>query len=173
MANKLILKDVRLSFPALFHRATFDGKEGKFEATALINKETQADLIAKIETIIEAECKDAKIKRPSPDKVCLRDGDHADYSGYEGMMSLKAATNRRPTLINRDKTPLAEDDNVLYAGARVNIIVDFWVQNNGFGKRVNCNLLGVQFFKDAEPFGAGDVDVTDEFDSLEDDTDDF
>jgi len=169
MANKIILKNVRLSFPSLFHRASFDGKEGKFEATALLNKETQADLIAKIEAIIDEECKEAKIKRPSPDKICLRDGEFASYDGYDGMMSLKAAGNRRPTLLNRDKTPLVEDDNVLYAGCRVNMIVDFWVQNNNFGKRVNCNLLGVQFFKDDTPFGAGDNDVTDEFDEYDED----
>ena len=169
MANKMMLKGVRLSFPSLFKKAVFDGKEGKFEATALLNKETQADLIAKIEAVIDAECKEAKIKRPAPDKVCLRDGSHVDYQGYEGMMSLKAASNRRPTVINRDKTPLAEEDDVLYAGCFVNMVIDFWVQNNGFGKRVNCNLLGVQFVKDGEAFGAGDVDVTDDFEEIEDD----
>jgi hypothetical protein len=36
------------------------------------------------------------------------------------------------------------------------------------GQRVLCNLYGVQFLKDGEPFGAGDVDVTEEFDDLDD-----
>ncbi len=167
MANKLILKNVRLSFPSLFQKAEFDGNIGKFEATALLSKEAHATVIAKIESIIDAECKGAKIKRPSPDKICLRDGDQVEYDGYAGMMSLKAANKKRPTVINRDKSPIIEDDNIMYAGCYVNMIVDFWVQNNGFGKRVNANLLGVQFVKDGEAFGADTASSVDEFDDLD------
>jgi len=36
MSTKIMLKNVRLSFPSLFKKAVFDGKEGKFEATVLI-----------------------------------------------------------------------------------------------------------------------------------------
>lgn len=70
---------------------------------------------------------------------------------------------------NRDKTPVVEDDEVLYAGCYVNAIIDLWVQNNGFGKRVNANLYGIQFVKDGEQFGAGAVDVFDDFDDLDGD----
>ena len=100
-------------------------------------------------------------------KSCLKDGDESEYDSYENTMSFKAAANKRPTVINRDKTPLAEDDNVIYAGCYVNAIVDIWIQNNGYGKRANANLYGVQFVKDGESFGAGPVDVSDEFEELE------
>ena len=102
----------------------------------------------------------------------MADGDEKDYDGYENHMSLKAASNKRPTLIDRDKTPLAEEDGVLYAGCYVNAIVDFWVQDNQYGKRINSNLLGVQFFKDGDEFGAGDTDVTNDFESFDDFDDD-
>jgi hypothetical protein len=170
MSNKIILKNVRLSFPSLFKKAVFDGKEGKYEATALLSKEEHKAVIAKIESIIDAECKEAKIKRPTPDKLCLKDGDTIDYAGYENCFSLKASNNKRPTVINRDKSPIVEEDDVLYAGCYVNMVVDFWVQNNGFGKRVNANLLGIQFVKDGEAFGAGsDSNVSDDFDEIDDD----
>ena len=168
MANKIKIDNVRLSFPSLFKKAEFNGQVGKFEASVLISKETQAAIITKIEAIIDAECVGAKIKRPAPDKVCLRDGDHQEYDGYAGMMSLKAASSRRPTIIDRDKTPLIEEDGVVYAGCYVNIVVDFWVQNNNYGKRVNCNLLGVQFAKEGDSFGAGDTNVESDFDDLSD-----
>jgi len=168
--SKIKLSNVRLSFPSIFKRASFDNQEGKFEATFLLNKETQADQIEKLQAAIDAAVKDAKVKVPK-DKFCLKDGDDFEYDGYEGHMAFKASTNKRPTVIDRDKSPLAEDDGKPYAGCYVNAIVDIWIQNNNFGKRANGNLFGIQFYADGESFGAGDVDVTDEFDSLEDDND--
>ena len=165
---KIQLKNVRLSFPSIFQRASFNGEQGKFEATFLLNKETQADQIAALEKAIDTAIAEAKVKVPS-DKRCLKDGDEFDYDGYAGHMAFKASTNRRPTVIDRDKTPLAEDDGKPYAGCYVNAIVDIWVQNNSYGKRANGNLFGIQFFKDGEAFGAGDTDVTDDFDDMDDD----
>lgn len=164
---KIQLKNVRLSFPSIFKRSEFNGEQGKFEATFLLNKETQADQIEKLEKAIDAAIAEAKIKVPS-DKRCLKDGDDFDYDGYSGHMAFKASTNRRPTIIDRDKTPLVEDDGKPYAGCYVNAIVDIWIQSNSYGKRANGNLFGIQFFKDGEAFGAGDVDVTDEFDDFDD-----
>jgi len=36
--SKMMLKNVRLSFPSVFKKASFDGNEGKFEATFLVDK---------------------------------------------------------------------------------------------------------------------------------------
>jgi hypothetical protein len=168
MSNyKFKLKNVRLSFPSIFKRSEFNGEKGKFEATFLINKEQQEDLIKEIEAKIALIQKDNKAK-VSPDKICLKDGDFVDYDGYEGHMSIKAGANRRPTVIDRDKTPLVEDDDKPYAGCYVNAVLELWYQDNSYGKRVNCNLLGIQFSKDGDSFGAGDTDVTDDFDDEDD-----
>lgn len=171
MSTKFMLKNVRLSFPSIFNRAKFDGQEGKFEATFLLDKEKDAAQIKKIEQAINDAITSAKIKVPS-DKRCLKDGDDVEYDGYAGCNSIKASNNKRPTIIDRDKTQLVEDDGKPYAGCYVNAVLEIWIQNNGFGKRANCNLLGVQFVKDGTPFGAGDLDVTDDFDAFED-GDDF
>ena len=75
---------------------------------------------------------------------------------------------------NKDKTPLTEDDNVIYGGCYVNAIIELWAQDNNYGKRINANLLGVQFHKDGEPFGGGGVSVkADDFDDVSGDDDDF
>jgi hypothetical protein len=171
---KLKLHNVRLSFPSLFRKAVFSGEETKYEGTFLINKEDQADKIAEIEaavkTLIKDNLKGAKL--PS-DKICLRDGNDVDYAGYDGHMSIKASSAKRPLVLDRDRSPLTEDDNRLYAGCYVNAVIELWAQNNQYGKRINANLLGVQFFKDGEPFSDGVTASADDFDDFADDMDDF
>ena len=166
---KVHLKNVRLSFPSIFNRATFDGKEGKYEATLLLDK-SDTETKAKLDKVIEDAIKASNVP-VSKDKRCLKDGDDSDYDGYENVWSIKASSSKRPTLIDRDKTPLVEDDDVLYAGCYVNAIIDVWIQNNQYGKRANANLYGLQFVKDGEAFGSGPTDVTDEFDDIDDDDD--
>ena len=164
--EKIILRNVRLSFPSLFKRAVFEGKETKFEATFLLPKSDEKTK-ALLDKAIESALTEAKVKVAS-DKRFMRDGDDSDKDGYEGNWSIKASSNRRVQIFDRDKTPIVEEDEILYAGCYVNAIISVWVQNNNFGKRVNANLLGVQFVKDGEPFGSGTVDVANDFDTLDD-----
>ena len=172
--SKIMLPNVRLSFPSLFHKAVFDGKETKFEATFLIDKSTQADKVKEVKAAIDAAIKEAlKGAKLPADKLCMKDGDGIEYAGYAGMMSLKASSQKRPIVLNRDKTPLTEDDNKLYAGCYVNAIIELWAQNNQFGKRINANLLGVQFFKDGEPFADGVTASASDFEAFKDEDFDF
>ena len=172
--SKIMLPNVRLSFPSLFHKAVFDGKETKFEATFLIDKSTQADKVKEVKAAIDAAIKEAlKGAKLPADKLCMKDGDGIEYAGYAGHMSLKASSQKRPIVLNRDKTPLTEDDNKLYAGCYVNAIIELWAQNNQFGKRINANLLGVQFFKDGEPFADGVTASASDFEAFKDEDFDF
>ena len=174
---KIKLNNVRLSFPSLFQRASFQGETGKFEATFLLNKADQDVLIASIKGSIK-ECikvngKGAKIPA---DKICFKDGDDFDYDGYLDHMSFKASNNKLPKLLDRDLSAITEDDGRFYAGCYVNAMVELWFQNNNYGKRVNANLLGVQFFKDGKPFGDGVTASASDFDAfgeIEDDGYDF
>ena len=154
--SKIKLNNVRLSFPSLFRKAVFNGEETKFEATFLLNKKEHADTIAEINAAIKEMIKDSfkGAKIPS-DKLCMKDGGESAYDGYEGCVSIKSSNNKRPTVLDRDRSPLSEDDNRIYSGCYVNAVIDLWPQNNSYGKRINSNLLGVQFMKDGEPFGAG------------------
>jgi hypothetical protein len=169
-----MIPNVRLSFPSLFHKAVFDGKETKFEATFLIDKNEQADKIKEIKAAIDAAIKEGlKGAKLPADKLCMKDGDGIEYAGYAGCMSLKASSQKRPIVLNRDKTPLTEEDNKLYAGCYVNAIIELWAQNNQFGKRINANLLGVQFFKDGEPFADGVTASASDFEAFKDEDFDF
>jgi len=172
--SKIKLQNVRLSFPSLFRKAVFSGEETKFEGTFLLDKEGQAEKIAEIETAIETliadKLKGAKLKA---DKICLKDGDDIEYDGYAGHMSIKASNAKRPMVLDRDRTPLSEDDNRPYSGCYVNAVLELWAQDNQYGKRINANLLGVQFFKDGQPFGDGVSASASDFEAFGDDDDDF
>jgi len=162
------IPNARLSFPSLFKKASFDGKEGKYEATLLFPK-SDTKTYDRIMKAIESCKTDNKVK-VSKDKLFIKDGDDIEYDGYEGMWAIKASNNKRPTVINRDKTPLVEDDEIIYAGCYVNAIVEPWAQNNNYGKRINSNLLGVQFVKDGDSFSdGGKVASEDDFDEIDDD----
>ena len=169
MAKGILIPNARLSFPSLFKKTSFQGTGAneKFEATFLFPKTDKKTYKALIDAI--EECKtEAKLGKLSPQKICIKDGDESEYDGYEGMWSVKATNSKRPTVLNRDKTPLTEEDEVIYAGCYVDAIVAPWAQDNEFGKRVNANLLGVRFVKDGEPFGDAVVASADDFDDLED-----
>lgn len=181
-SKQVHLKGVRLSFPSLIKKAVFSGKETKFEATFLIPK-SNVELEKKIRAAMAEAIAEAKVKVPS-DKFCFKDGDESEYDGYEDCWSLKASHSNRPKLINRqgnfliiDKefniTTQDKDRNVtndgtdadeFYQGCYVYGIIDFWVQNNEFGKRLNANLLAVKFVKDGERLKGGGASAVDDFD---------
>lgn len=169
---KIKLQNVRISYPSLFRKATFQGAETKYEATFLLNKDTHAAIIAAIKAEINEGIKtNLKGAKVAADKICFKDGDLTDSAGYENCYSLKAATNKRPMVIDRDRSPLAEEDNRIYAGCYVNAMIEFWYMDNAYGKRVCATLLAVQFAKDGEPLGGGTGASVDDFDVLLDDDD--
>lgn len=171
--SKIKLKNVRLSFPSLFKKAVFQGVETKYEATFLLDKTEHSAAIDEISAGIAAFLKEHKTKLP-PDKLCLKDGDDTGRDEYAGMVTLKASNQKRPLVIGKDRSPLTEDDNVLYSGCYVDAIITLWFQDNGFGKRVNASLEGLQFRRDGEAFGDGGArSNVDEFDAIDDGDDDL
>lgn len=171
--SKINIKSARLSFPFLFQPSTFGGEStGKYEATFILDKKDHAELIKQIQAQVDALMKETFKGRIPSDKVCLKDGDEQDRPEFAGKMTIKASTKKRPLVINRDKSPITEDDNIVYAGCYVNAIIGLWAQNNQYGKRINAQLDGVQFVRDGEPFGEGGISV-DAFDAFGDDDDDF
>ena len=154
---KVMLKNVRLSYPALFTTGTYKGTPtNKYEGTFLLDKEKHKTTIATIQQLINQAIKnELKGAKLGADKICLRDGDETDKDGYEGCMFVKATNFDRPLLLDNDKEELTEDNGRFYSGAYVNAQIDLRVQNNKWGKRVNAKLLAVQFYKKGEPLSGG------------------
>ena len=124
--------------------------------------------VAQIDHLLKTELKG---KIPS-DKICLKDGDESGRPEFAGKMTIKASTKRRPLVINRDKSPITAEDNIIYAGCYTHAIISLWAQNNGFGKRINASLDGVQFARDGEPFGDGGISAN-EFDAFGDEAEEI
>lgn len=92
------------------------------------------------------------------------------YSGFENMFTLGARTpinKARPSVFNKYGEPLIADgqfiggktrsdvERLIYDGCIVNAKVEIWAQDNSFGRRVNCSLLGVMFAAEGQHFGGG------------------
>ena len=181
--TRVSLRNVRLSYPNLFTPRAFARGEGKpaFSASALIPKDTKAGkaLIEKIEDAIWAakdkkwpgKADQVKIKKAN---IAFSDGDDVDPDEddvkpeQEGMMIVRARNYKRPQVVDENNEDLREQDNVIYGGCYVDMLVTFWGQDYENTKRVNCSLEVVRFREDGEAFGAGPADLSE----LDDDDDD-
>lgn len=176
---KLMLTNVRLAFPTLFTAKTVGGEgDPAFSASFLFDAKHPA--YKQVNDAIEAAAKEkwgakaeANLKAlRASGKVCLKDGDEkANYEGFEGNFFVSTRSKNRPLVLDRDKNPLTEADGKPYAGCYVNASIEIYAQDNGFGKRINASLRGVQFVKDGDSFGGGAPASADEFDSVEDGAD--
>ena len=81
------------------------------------------------------------------------------------------STSLCPECMQRIPMRIYEEDGVIYDGCYVTAIIGIWAQDNKFGKRINANLLGVQFKKDGDPLASGVEKVNDD-DFDDDDFDD-
>jgi hypothetical protein len=174
--GRIMLKDARLAFPNLFEPTTVAG-EGKprYSATLLIPADhPQLDEIKKkIDSLAKDKWREKSAGILSglykTGKVALHDGDEkAQYDGFPGNMFIAAASqeNAPPTVVDQARNPLSAKSGKPYAGCYVNASLEFWVQDNQWGKRVNCTLRGVQFYKDGDSFSAGRPADSDEFDDV-------
>ena len=78
---------------------------------------------------------------------------------------ISASDSIRPQVIGKKREALTEEDDVVYGGVIVNALIRPWAQDNKFGKRINANLVGVQFVKeDGVRFGQARPDVNEHFD---------
>lgn len=169
---RVILRDVRLSFPDLFEAVQYQN-QGPFQyrASFLFAPDSQAkkDLDAAIEQVA-AEKWGAKAKailaaaKAAANKYALVDGNTKAYNGYEGNWALTATRNidaGAPVIVDRGKNRLTAADGKIYAGCYVNSTVEIWAQDNSFGKAIRATLVNVQFVKDGESFG-GSAPATDD-----------
>lgn len=174
--GRILLKDARGAFLNVFEATTVNG-EGKprFSATPIIGPDHPqlAEIRKKIEAVARDKWKD---KAPAllaslykTGKVALHEGDEKpQYDGFAGNYFISAAAqeNAPPTVIDRDRTPLSAKSGRVYSGAYYNFSLEFWAQDNAYGKRINCTLRGIQFLRDGDSFSAGRPADADEFEEV-------
>lgn len=177
---KLKLTNVRCAFLKIWTAEKVNGSEtASFGSTFLIDPtDPQIKTIKAALKEVATEKWGAKAagvlkELEAGGKLCLKDGNSkASYEGFADMMFVSATTKTRPLALNRDKSPLTEEDGVLYSGCYVNVSLELWAQDNSWGKRINAQLGGVQFFKDGDAFsGGGSAADEDDFDEIADGAD--
>lgn len=168
---------VRMSYPHLFepYRSKEPGKAGKYGAKLLFDRNDdngKADAKALHAKIVEM-CK-VNFKQSIPsEKLCLRDGKQLteDQHGY---FVLSASETIKPIVVDRKKQPVTAEDELFYPGANVIAIIRLWPQNDpAYGKRINANLVSVQFHSHGERLGGRARPKIDEiYDDISDQFDD-
>lgn len=195
MGTKVILKNVRLSFPRLWEARQFKEGEGKPRYDANFLMETGGEMHKAVRKACIAEAKAGwgpkaekfiKSIEGNTQKFCFTDGDLKEADGHEGHWVLASHRNQDqgpPSVVGRtrDKSTgrlvkLTAADGKPYSGCFVNATVEIWAQK-GTNSGIRCTLLGVQFFKDGDAFAGApasdeDFDVLDD-DEEEEDDDDF
>lgn len=182
----VVLQNVRLSFPKLWKaEAAVPGSPQKYSASFLIDPDTPEGKanIKKVEAALKyvgqktwADKAERVMKALESGRKCFLDGESATdaegdvYSGYEGMMYVKAGNKKRPQVLNRDKTPLSEEDGVIYGGCYVDAVVSFYAttKKEQGGNGMFATLEVVRFRKDGEAFGAAPIDADDYLDDIDD-----
>lgn len=182
---KIQIRNLRLAFPELFEaRAGEEGGTPKYGAKFVVPaNHPQIDEIEKA-MFATAEAKwggkaktiYANLTKTGKPKVVevafvrqpYANSDGEPYDGFEDAFYLTASNKVRPTVIDGDRTPLTAADGKPYSGCYVNAIIEFWAQDNKYGRAVRAELKGVQFVKDGDAFGGGgsaasaeDFDVVD------------
>lgn len=90
------------------------------------------------------------------------------YDGFADKLYFTPRNTKRPTVVNRDRTPLTEEDGVIYSGCYGNVHFDVWgLKKKGVKPCIVGDLTGVQFTRDGDAFGGGASAASpDEFEDL-------
>ena len=141
----------------IFEAEAFEAGGTEYYGTQLLidrGSESEKVLLATIDTVRSA----AKLGRVKADRLCVGDGDDTDYDSHKGktvMRATRVAQKGRPITADNLLNPCVKEDNLLYSGARARLKVSIWAQDNKWGKRVNAELLAVQFIAHGEQIGGG------------------
>ena len=171
------LSNVRLSYNDLFQAKEFKAGDGKprYSATFLVEPGSEADKAIRAairqaakDTYLDKAEKTLKSFEGNNMRMCYLDGEAKDeIEGYAGNWYLASHASARPTVVDRDRTPLNQADGKPYSGCYVNAIIDIYGQT-GDKQGIRAGLKGVQFFKDGAPFGGGAPARVDDFDAFDD-----
>ena len=173
---KVVIKRARGAFLKIWEPEQFNGTgEPACNGSFILDPKTQKaevdKVIAAITDVAKEKWKDRaqdvlKTLKAKGD-ICLQDGaTKAQHDGFDGNVFISARTKTRPTVLDKDKTPLTQADGKVYSGCFVDVSMDIWAQDNKFGKRINAKLLAIRFVDGGPAFSGGegysDADFEDE-----------
>ena len=172
----IVIRNVRASYPHLDkpYKGGDQTGEAAYSITGLIDKQAQKPTFLALRDMIRAMIAEHKLKDIPADRKFLRDGDLSGKESEEGQWKVATRESKPPILRDETNNTVQAVDaaRLFYGGCYVDILLRPWWQDNKFGKRVNANLLAVQFKKNGEAFGEGRItedDADEVFEGVGDD----
>jgi hypothetical protein len=177
-----MLKDHMIRFPAIAEPQSFGEGEPAYGGRFPIDPKGEAVKLIEAAMLEAAKAKWEKDgeavlamlienKKVAFEKKPYRSSKTGEiYNGFEDMFTLGSRTpssKPRPSVFNKYGEPLIENgdfvngatqskvEQLIYDGCRVNAKIEIWAQDNNYGRRINCTLLGVMFAGEGQHFGGG------------------
>lgn len=156
---------VRLSFPHLFEKGVYDGKES-WSTMLLFPKGANLSLLKEQQKKCERESFSVKdqnsLYSPFRDQAVKK-----HLGGFEPGAEFITASSakRRPVVVGPDLQPVGEDE--IYGGVWALVTMNLYSYTHTMKKGVSFGLVNVQKIADDEPFGAAPVPADDEFEPLD------
>ena len=153
----VVLKEVKLLYPSLVNKATFSGiSTDKYQASFLLDETQHKDVIVALRKEIAQEIGKSGLKIPK-DKYCVKHGSDFEDDFYNNQLIVRSSNRNEILLIDRQKEPIV-DKSIFYSGCIVTAVIDIWIQNNQYGKRVNSTVRLIQFVQDGEKLDLAEPD---------------
>lgn len=159
MENKIVIKNVRLSYVTVEEPRTPQGSDTPRYSVSIIIPKDSLEEISKIKTAIEAAKAIAKErfggKIPANIKTPLRDGDteRPDDPAYANSYFINANSKKKPEVVDKYKKPM-EDLTQLYSGCYGHVSVVMYPYNTNGNKGIACGLSNIMKCADGEPLGS-------------------
>lgn len=168
MAKVVTKKPVRLTF-------TFLPDDDNVYRTSILIPKTDEVLLGQIEEAIEEAKNYGKTakwggKIPRNLKIAFQDGDDTDLDKYpenEGHMILNARSKKKVGLVDMDRQPILDPDEI-YSGCWAYVSVTSFAYDNE-SKGVSFFLNNIMKARDDERFGGGSSSPDEDFADVEED----
>jgi hypothetical protein len=175
---KMLIKNVRMAFPAIFEAEAFGDGDPAYGAKFIVPSnhpqlaEIRKEVIraatekwgekgAGVLALLKDDKKVAWVEGPYRNK----NGDI--YDGFDNAFHLSTRNGGKapvkPSVFDQHNRSVTQADGVVYSGCYVDASVEFYAQDNGYGRRINCSLRGVRKAGDGDSFGGGGAASADEF----------
>lgn len=188
MGKRIELTKVRLAFESVFETRRIEGSDRDlYSGNGIFPKEHPAYKLLEDAAVVVATEEwttnaqkfiDLAKKKDGGKNWALKDGNNqVDKNGdirdgYAGSFYVAPNSKTRPTVINRDGSPLTAKDGVIYSGCYVDMIVEVYAYNHPTGGRgVSSELKGVRFREDGDAFSGGAPVTADAFSAIAEDDD--
>jgi hypothetical protein len=160
---KLVIPEARLAFgDAIFEKKSVNGGEPQFGCTLLLapSSPAVAQITAEEERIAHEHWKDKadtmlQMIRAANNQALKPGALKAKFDGFMGNFFIAVNSKVRPTVVDRNGSPLTASDGRPYSGCYVLAHISLWTMDNQWGQKINANLLGLQFLRDGDAFAGG------------------